>query len=261
MGPRLVDTHLHLLPGVDDGSPDLASSVEFARALADCGVVAAVCTPHLKREDDPSLDARDVLEVLRAALGEAGIPLELHLGWEVGFTLAAELDVARLRDYTLAGSRYLLLEVPHGGWPVFVEDIVHRVRLAGMVPVLAHPERNARLQGSPELVERLLRLGAHLQGTTSSLLGLFGTDARQFLLELVERGRLSLLATDAHHGRGETWDFTAAVRRLERAVPGADVELLASENPSRLLGDEPLEEARPAPAPGRLRRYLRGVWG
>jgi protein-tyrosine phosphatase len=257
----VIDTHSHLLPGIDDGAATLDESVSLAREAAAAGVREIVCTPHLRLPDDPAADrAPDVLLAVQAALDAGGIPIRLHLGYELAFSFAAGLEPEQLALYTIGATSTFLVEIPHVGWPPLAERTVHRWRLQGFIPILAHPERCDRAQRDPALVETLLRLGAVAQGTTPSLMGSFGAASRRLLLRLLAGGGLSLLASDTHFGRSGGRDLPAATRRLLRYSPNADVRTLTEDNPARLLRGEPLLAMEPVRVYRPWETYLRRVW-
>ena len=106
----------------------------------------------------------------------------------------------------------LIIEMPYDGWLPRADEALFRLRLAGFLPVLAHPERSDRLQRRPEVLDGLLRQGAVAQGTVASLPGDL-VASRRALLGCVSHGDLALLATDAHHSRPRAW---ASRRRATR---------------------------------------------
>lgn len=255
----VIDTHSHLLPGIDDGAATLEQSVELAREAAAAGVREIICTPHLRQPDDPSASrAADVLLEVQAALDTDGIPIRLHLGYEIAFSFAAALDRDELARFTMgAMSSAILVEIPHEGWPPMAQEAVHRWRLNGFLPVLAHPERCNRAQRDPLLVESLLRLGAVAQGTIPSLMGTFGPDSRRLLLRLLAGGALSLLASDTHYGRTGVRDLWTGAQQVLRYAPGADIRVLTTDNPARLLRGESLLALPPVRVRRAWEKYLR----
>jgi protein-tyrosine phosphatase len=244
----LIDTHAHLLPGIDDGATSLEETLRLADAAVEAGIDEIVCTPHLGQDERWSPDrAPKALGEVENALAGVGSPLSLHLGYEVAFSFAARLGPEELRELTFARSgKVLLVELPRLGWPPSVEGVVFRWRVQGILPVIAHPERCERVQRDPAVLERLLRLGAVAQGTVPSLLGFFGSRSRRCLLRLLANGHVSLLASDAHSVEWGYAAFTRALGDLRRLSPGLNLETLTVDNPRRALDGRPLLDVAPA---------------
>jgi protein-tyrosine phosphatase len=263
----LIDTHSHLLPGVDHGCPDLATSILMAREAAGSGVSTVICTPHLPVMDRTvSERARVVMAEVRAALATAGIDLTLLLGFEVDLEIAATNKPARLGDLTVestAGAKSggaIVLEMPYRGWPIYLEETIFRLAAAGLRPVLAHPERNDRVQKQPELLGRCLKAGAVAQATAASITGEFDRATERAFFQLVSTGLIGLLASDAHAFRREGWTLLPLLERLRGSASPRELQLLVQENPRRLLAGEPLLRVQP-PGPAGPRRGRRGRAG
>ena len=258
----MIDTHSHLLPGVDHGCPDLATSVLMAQDAAAAGVNTVVCTPHLPEMDGAAIEhAREVITEVRAALAAAGIDLTLLLGFEVGLEIAATHQPAALEALTVEGTQgggfggVLVLEMPYRGWPIYLEETVFRLAAAGLRPVLAHPERNARVQKNPELLAGCLKAGAVAQATAASIAGEFDRATERAFFELLSAGLMGLLATDAHAFRRDGWTLSAVLERLSGSASPRELKTLVEENPRRLLAGEPPLRVQPVAANGsRLRR-------
>ena len=251
----MIDTHSHLLPGLDHGCPDLETSVLMARAAAESGVSAIVCTPHLQEWDEPLVArAAVVIEEVRAALARAGVEVRLLLGFEVDLSIAATVDTDRLRGLAIErlgdDSRCaIVLEMPYMGWPVYLVDTLFRLSAAGLVPILAHPERNDRIQASSELLRACVNAGAVAQATAGSLGGEFGRPAVKAFDRLLGEGLISMLASDAHAHRREGWTMGPMLERVAGQLTSEDVTTLTETNPRLLLeGKPPLPLSAKAPA-------------
>jgi len=197
-----------------------------------------VCTPHFYRYNTVLVTrAGEVIrEVRKAAAGE-GIELRLLLGFEVDLDVVARADTETLRMLTIEGSDgALLLEMPYEGWPPRLEQTLFRLSTAGFLPVLAHPERNDRIQHAPDLLGNCLRAGAVAQATAGSLTGGFRSSSLRTFKALLERGYLSLLASDAHAGLPYTWTPGRMVAEVGKDVPSEALEALVEHNPAILLG-------------------------
>jgi protein-tyrosine phosphatase len=196
-----VDLHLHLLPGVDDGPPDLPASIDFAAELVAAGVREVTVTPHVAHARFP-LDVATIGErtaALQTALGEQGIALRLHPGGEIHPSGAADLGADDLDAVAQgpSGARWVLLEVPFVGI------------------LIAHPERaSGLLDGGLSRVRAEMAAGAVLQVSVCSLLGRHGNEARVAAEYLVRTGLAYVLASDGHGGaRNQTLaQGTAAAR-------------------------------------------------
>lgn len=262
----MVDLHAHVLPGVDDGAPDLEVALEMLRRAAADGIRVAVLTPHLAPEDGPVQESRhrEVFAELTAAAAQAGIPMTLHLGAEIGFRFGL-VEVARWPSGTLAGKGFALVDLPSGPLSPGLEQGFFELRAAGFRPILAHPERNRALASAPARLARLRHLGVLLQVDAGSLTGQLGERARRTAEALVRRGWVELVATDAHDLGRRAMELGPAAARLQ-VLAGAEVaRRLLVENPGRVVRGESVEPV-PGDVPRRgwrdlLRRLLPGRQG
>jgi protein-tyrosine phosphatase len=237
-GMDRVELHFHLLPGVDDGPPDLATALELARTAVRDGTRLVTCTPHAAFVDLAEIPER--VRELRAALDEAHIGLEVRTGAELSWDDVphlgpAELDIAAQGP---PGWRWVLLEAPLPGTGALdgLQDSARELRDRGFGLLIGHPERSPALLGAFGAVERLLAAGDRLQVNGSSLTGYHGPGARAGALELVDAGRVAVIASDAHRPADRAPSLSAAVAVLRRrGMPGAQAEALVSAAPRALL--------------------------
>ncbi|MBA2359208.1 MAG: tyrosine protein phosphatase [Actinobacteria bacterium] len=235
----MIDLHSHVLHGLDDGARSLEESVEIARAAVADGIEVLAATPHV-REDYPTTpeEMEAAADEVRAELERAGVPLDLRTGGEVALDALDDLGPDALRRFGLGGNpSYLLVECPYYGWPLDLPDRLFRLRLAGITPVFAHPERNGEVQADPDRLEGLVESGTLVQVTAASLDGRLGRSSREAGLRLVERGLAQLIASDAHHPGVRAIGMSAAVEAV------GDEELaawLTSAVPRAILDDGPL---------------------
>jgi len=231
----MIDIHSHLLPGVDDGSKSIETSVEVLQRFTDDGVTTVVCTPHLKASEAaaaPGDRYRAILDELRAAAP----PLpRIALGWEIMLdTSGVDLTDARLG---LAGSSAVLIEFSHAGVPPRATEELGRLSASGVVPVLAHPERY--WGASARAVGEWRRAGAVMQVDVAGLLA--GGHMGQLAAQLLKEGFADCIASD-NHGDGQS--LAIARRWLDEVGAGDHADLLLTVNPGRLLRNE-----RPLPVP------------
>lgn len=248
----MIDLHFHCLPGLDDGPADWDQAVALCRAAAREGTTRIVATPHVLRGEwiNEDVAARDELVVRLNALLE-GRPAVLP-GCEYFFSTEALalLDHGELGPLTgLNRSRYLLVELPAEAPPSSAESVFHEFRVAGLTPVIAHPERHAAFRREPERLERLVSRGALCQLTAGSLLGEFGERAARASEDFFARGLVHFIASDAHN-LDRRPPRLAAAREHVRRHWGAEAEIgLFETNPEALIASEPIPwSAERAPA-------------
>lgn len=216
----LVDLHSHILPGVDDGSPDMNHSLILAKAAVADGVTHMLLTPH--HMDGKYINhKRDVIrktEEFQQALIENAIPLKVFPGQEVHISdkLLESID----RDDILFAdedSHYLMLELPHTHVPgYFMKNIFPELRNRGIVPVIVHPERNQEIQRNPNLLYEIVKNGCLTQLTASSYLGVFGEKVTEFTQKIINANLGYTFSSDAHNLKGRKTKMTGAYAKLSK---------------------------------------------
>lgn len=243
----MVDIHHHLLHGLDDGATSLETSVEMARLAVAEGITHVVCTPHANSRHafDPAVNAAR-LDELRARLASENIPLTLGLGCD--FHVSYDNVVRALADptrFSINGLGYLLVEVPNYGLPPGLTETFYQLQLAGLTPILTHPERNPTLQHDPERLIEWLRAGLLIQVTADSLTGHKGRHAKKMADSLLEKRWVHFLATDAHNTTARPPRMRVACDRVARKF-GADYALsLCFRNPMAVFEGKPFDVEEP----------------
>jgi protein-tyrosine phosphatase len=255
----MLDLHSHILPGVDDGSPGLETSLEMARAYVSQGVACVACTPHIVPglHENAGPDIRRRVADLQARLDEAGIRLQLVAGADnhVAPTFVAGLRQGRL--LTLADSAYVLVEPPHHVAPLRLEELFFEVSVAGYIPVLTHPERLTWIEAKYDLIERLAARGAWMQVTSGSLRGAFGRRARYWAERMLVEGLVHILASDAHNMGSRRPDLLDGLRAAERLAGAEEAHHLLVTRPRGIVHNVQPSDL-PEPRAAAVRDELRG---
>jgi protein-tyrosine phosphatase len=226
----------------------------MARLAAGEGVTAVTATPHV-RHDFPTTAEQMELAVasLNRDFAEEGIDLQVLHGAEVDLEWLTELTESELHRLTLAQTgRYVLVEVPLAGWPLYLERGIFRLRSADITPLLAHPERNREVQANAALVESTTEVGALIQVTAASLDGRLGRQVKRTSERLLELGLVHVLASDAHAPTVRAAGLSGAVAALRD--PGLG-RYLTEEAPAAIVAGDGIPPA--APWRPRRRRLFR----
>ncbi|WP_217558218.1 tyrosine-protein phosphatase [Paenibacillus sp. GbtcB18] len=251
----MIDIHTHILHGLDDGPGSLEQSLEMARMAVSNGISTVFATPHHRtsRYFTPSADIKEAVAGLNASLLEHGIPLHVKSGQEIRVTPNLINDWYEDTLLTLGGTRYLLIECPAHSLPAELAEICHECSVLGLVPVIAHPERNAEVAGDPDKLLQLAEWGAAFQLTSDSILGTFGSKVQSLAFELCSRRLIHLVASDAHDLIRRPFRLSEAYEKIEAKI-GGDYAEYCRRNAIRVANDLPLEKREPVA--GRPRRIF-----
>jgi protein-tyrosine phosphatase len=237
----MIDLHCHILPGLDDGALDLAESVEMARIARADGIRTVVATPHVFRDgSDPKVLTAMVRarEELARALAAAGIDLELAGGAEVYFSHEFLAEVRKKRNrLVINDSAYLFVEFPPDHVYAGARDIFFNLLNEGLIPIVAHPERNSEFQHEPLLLYELVRMGALAQANSRSFLGGYGTRVREAAESFLRLNLVQIIASDGHSPRTRSPRLRAAVAEVAKIVGEKAALAMVTDNPEAVLRD------------------------
>ena len=244
----MIDLHCHILPGLDDGAGSEDDTLEMARIAVQNGTTEIACTPHCST-DDPYLPdrLRTILSATaraNAMLQREGVKLLLHSGMELLCVTSPEPLLAQGEYLTLGGSRYLLIEFPFDIRSSAISDAAETVADAGLVAVIAHPERYYCVQWVPELVAGWSERGWLIQLNRGSITGGFGNDVRIAADWILRRSLADLVASDAHSAEYRTPDLSEGYWWVARNLSRDYAERLFQENPQRVLDDRTVAAMR-----------------
>lgn len=241
-----TDIHCHCLPGLDDGPPTMTEAVSLCRALVADGVGTVVAAPHMLGRFDGMFNAEDVRAAvvsLNRRLEDEKIALTVLPGGEIRLDerICSLLDDGSI--LTLAGSRYLLLELLDNVI-VDISFLITELKKKQISCIVAHPERDSL---STSMAKKWVSLGASLQVTASSLLGkgFLGPEVQEPAWQLVEAGLVSVIATDAHDAGHRGPMMKATYDSISVRLGAAIADLLLIENPARLIKGATIIEPKP----------------
>lgn len=242
----MLDLHCHLLPNIDDGPKDMAAAVALARQAVADGVTHSVVTPHIHhgRWENSIAGISAAVEVFRAELAREQVPLQLGFAGEVriGPEILAMLPAGEIPFLGhWQGKQVMLLEMPHSHILPGTEQIVGWLLKQDVVPMIAHPERNKDVMRKLAKLDPLIDMGCLFQVTAGSVAGQFGDVAQERAVQLLERGVVTILASDAHHVERRPVNLAAGRDAAAEVVGEEMANQLVLDNPKKLLMDPVLD--------------------
>jgi protein-tyrosine phosphatase len=244
----MIDIHHHLLWGMDDGASSLETSVAMAKMAAADGITHIVCTPHANGQFayDP-YQITEKIATLQRILDRDSVALKLGYGCD--FHMSYEnIQEAKVNPakFSINGLGYLLVEVPDYGLPRGLTEIFYQLQLAGLTPILTHPERNPTLQNDESRIAEWLQRGVLIQVTAGSVLGRMGKHAERMAHQLLEKRWVHFLATDAHNTTSRVPKMQEALDLIARKYEPDYARLLCISNPLAAFMGKPMP---PQPEP------------
>lgn len=233
-----IDIHDHLLFGVDDGSPDLETSVRLLKKAYDQGAEGIILTPHRRYGmfECPRETVDERIGQLREAMGDT--PLKLYPGCEYHVCSDIAEDLKEGRIHTLADSDYVLTEFSHS---MRYSDILRYVDLlirSGYTPVIAHAERCPYLVSDDDQVDDIRSRGALIQLNAGSVLGYEGRAAARTCKRLLKQRLADVIAGDVHDDDERCDRMAECYRYVSRRYGGEYADELFLGTPLRMIGNE-----------------------
>lgn len=252
---KAIDLHVHILPRLDDGASSWEEALAMAHMANSAGTEALVATPHFLPGSWP--DKNKVLDLageLQEKLRAQNLPLRVYPGCEVYLEPEVVDKIHRLVPLGGAGP-YLLVELPFSELPPYTEDILFRLKLKDIIPVLAHPERNRVLGEDLSLLAKWVRQGVLVQVNAGSLWGVFGRRVRS-VAERIFRARMAhFLGSDGHSSQTRAPVLSEAGERIISIIGTDEGRRLCYQNAALLLAGQHIEVPEPEHP-----RQGRGIW-
>ena len=238
----MIDIHNHILPGIDDGCKTLEESMMALKQASELGVEAIIFTPHYVKGSKFNCNNKDKKKLLDLAKKEAkknNINIDLYLGNEVYFENDMLSLVLDKEATTLNNTRYLLFELPMTTEVNNLKEVIFSLRVKGVVPIIAHPERYTTFQEKPNALIDLIEQGCLFQCNIGSLVGIYGKEANKCVRVLLKHNMVHFMASDTHHANGKNYNLLLdAKKELVDLVGKEYANELLSVNAAKLLKDE-----------------------
>ena len=197
-----TDIHSHFIPGIDDGSDSLETSISLIKGLVGLGYKHIITTPHIMSDhyENSSEDILNGLKTVRERLNTEGVDVTIHAAAEY-YMDEYFLNLLNTQPLLTLWDNYVLVEMgfysPPRGW----EDYFFKIALKGYQPILAHPERYPYFHKSYIEYAEIKEKGVALQVNLLSLTGYYGESVKKTAFRLLDDNLIDFIGTDAHHVR------------------------------------------------------------
>ncbi len=235
-----IDIHCHIMPGVDDGSPDMETSLKMLRIAEKNGIQHIILTPHHKPQHhnvSPDHNNRYRLRLQNAA-DDAGIHIKLYSGNEIYYSDETFDELTNGSICTLAGSDYALVEFHPTNPYKAIHNAIYQIQAAGFIPILAHVERYSDMVSHISYVEELSDMGCYIQVNASSVMGKYGFGISHFTKKLLKNELVSFVATDAHDASSRAPELLQCRDFISRKFGEDYSDTLMWDNPMHILRGE-----------------------
>ncbi len=243
----MYDLHSHFLPGIDDGPKLPEDTLAMGYIAVHEGIVGIAATHHFSDDQSISVYGEQWLASLQRVqplLIENSLSIQVYSGAEVQISPFLHL-LEGIEALCINASRYLLVELPMADIPLYTEEVIYNLRIKGIIPIIAHPERNWRILDNPNLLHPLISLGALGQITSGSITGLFGKKVKRCARILLEHKMGHLLASDAHSPHNRAPLLLSAKATIDKWLGSGLGDVMSSTLPKDILDNVLLEMEEP----------------
>lgn len=233
----MIDLHSHILPGIDDGAKDMEMTLNMLKIAAKDGTKKIVATPHFYRGYYLNIyeEVVNLVKQVNDKAKENNLDIEIYPGQEIFINRQVIEDYKEGIIKGIADTRYMLIELPMDKMPKETFDILYELRIQGVVPVIAHPERYVYIIEKPHKINEFIKEGCLFQINSGSIKGIFGKKIQKTAEILINHRVCNFIASDAHTTRTRAPIIKEALSR----VNGIDEQLYRDiiSNGQKLLDD------------------------
>lgn len=235
-----IDIHCHILPGIDDGSDSMETSLKMLHMADEDGISQIILTPHNKpwhtNTDHAGMKVK--VDQLQKRLCQEGLAIRLYTGSELYYRsgLTEELDQGMAE--TLADSQYVLVEFDPSADYDYIRNGVYALLLGGYYPIIAHVERYKNVCCKTERITELVDMGGFMQVNAGSIMGKFGISTKQLTKKMLKQDLIHFVATDAHDLDKRTPRLSQCAEYIGRKYGESSRRRLFYDHPMCVLHDE-----------------------
>jgi|TARA_B110001450_G_scaffold42282_1_gene38385 tyrosine-protein phosphatase YwqE len=195
------DIHSHLIPGIDDGSPDMETTIILLKKFIDLGYKKVITTPHIMSDyykNTPEIILSG-LDKVNEEIIKNNLDIEIEAAAEYNLEPEFEDLIEKDKLLTFGTENYLLFELSFFDEPTRLNEIIWKMREKGLSPVLAHVERYGYWHKDYDKIEEMINRGVKLQVNIGSIIGAYGPEVKKVAEKLIEDKVINFVGSDCHH--------------------------------------------------------------
>ena len=241
-----IDVHCHILYGIDDGSKTIEESLEIIKQHVEMGFKDIILTPHYienSKYKTNNKEKQKILEEIKKTIKNNNIDVNVYLGNEV-FVNNNLIELLEKQEiHSLNNSKYLLIELPMNTEIKNIKDILYELKIKGITPIIAHPERYELVQKNINYIKELIEEGAILQANYGSIIGIYGNKAKQTIKKLLKQNLITLLGTDIHYPNNKIYlNFDKITKKIKKIIGEEKFIEISKTNPKKILNNEEISK-------------------
>ena len=235
----MIDIHSHLIPNVEDGAKSPEETIELIKEAREAGITDIILTPHyIINSYEQNAETLILLkDKLQQIINSENIKVNLHIGMEVYITDNLVEILKQNKILTLAGSKYLLMELPLNTNVQYLDMVIFKLIENNIIPIIAHPERYKFVQEDPSKVRELIESGCLIQSNIGSILGIYGKKAKKTIKYLLKNDLINFIATDTHRKNTIYPLLEKGIKKIEKITGKEKAEELTNLNVQKILNN------------------------
>ena len=243
----MIDIHTHILSNVDDGAVNMLDSLQALQSAERAGFTDIILTPHYIPDyyENTTDNLKEKINNLKEQTYKGNIIINIHEGNEIYICEDLVELIKAKKLYTLAGSRYVLFELPLNHKLFITNNIITEILANNYIPILAHPERYEFVQEDPNVLIDLIKSGVLIQANYASITGRYGKTAQKTVMKMLKHKMVHFLGTDTHR-KGSLYEgFDEILKELSKVISKSEIEKLTTNNARCVLDDVEIKVEEP----------------
>ncbi len=243
----MIDLHSHILYGIDDGSKNKEMTLEMLKIAQNDGIRSIVATPHYisgANKYDKEILNNQFIEAI-SLIKNNNINIDLKLGNELFLDEFIVDNLKKGKCNTIEGTKYVLIELPMIGIPIYTENVICDLISSRYKPILVHPERYIEIQEDPNILIKYIELGCVTQINSTSINGIGGKKVQETSKLIIENNMGHLVASDSHSNRTRSPKLKEVYEIVTSWIGKEKANKIFFENPKKILKDEDLDVEEP----------------